>query len=325
MKTPNVLLACALACSAAAPALAQGEAFPSKPITFVVPFPPGGPTDAMARTLAAALTDEIGQSVIVENKAGAGGNIGADGVARAKADGYTIMFGTSGPLAINKSLYSKISYDPVTSFAPVIHVGYLPNILVVNANVKAANLKELIALDKAKPQSLNYASSGNGASSHLAGVLFNKMAGTTLQHVPYKGTGPALNDLLAGQVQMSFTDILTAMPYIKAGRLKAIGVATEKRSQAMPEIASIAEQGLPGYDVSVFFGVVAPAGTPPERVAKLNSAFIQALKKDKVRASFAAQGLESATDHTPEGLTRFIKAETAKWKTVVDASGAKLD
>jgi len=325
MKTHDVLLACALACSAAAPALAQGEAFPSKPITFVVPFPPGGPTDAMARTLAAALTDEVGQSVIVENKAGAGGNIGADGVARAKADGYTIMFGTSGPLAINKSLYSKISYDPVTSFAPVIHVGYLPNILVVNANVKAANLKELIALDKAKPQGLNYASSGNGASSHLAGVLFNKMAGTTLQHVPYKGTGPALNDLLAGQVQMSFTDILTAMPYIKAGRLKAIGVATEKRSQAMPEIASIAEQGLPGYDVSVFFGVVAPAGTPPERVAKLNSAFIQALKKDKVRASFAAQGLESATDHTPEGLTRFIKAETAKWKTVVDASGAKLD
>lgn len=325
MTSRRFLLACALACSAATAALAQGEAFPSKPITFVVPFPPGGPTDAMARTLAAALTDEVGQSVIVENKAGAGGNIGADGVARAKADGYTIMFGTSGPLAINKSLYSKISYDPVTSFAPIIHVGYLPNILVVNANVKAANLKELIALDKAKPQSLNYASSGNGASSHLAGVLFNKMAGTTLQHVPYKGTGPALNDLLAGQVQMSFTDILTAMPYIKAGRLKAIGVATEKRSQAMPEIASIAEQGLPGYDVSVFFGVVAPVGTPPERVAKLNSAFIQALKKDKVRASFAAQGLESATDHTPEGLTRFIKAETAKWKTVVDASGAKLD
>lgn len=325
MTTRRFLLACALACTAATPALAQGEAFPSKPINFVVPFPPGGPTDAMARTLAAALTEEIGQSVVVENKAGAGGNIGADGVARAKPDGYTIMFGTSGPLAINKSLYSKISYDPVTSFAPVIHVGYLPNILVVNANVKAGNLKELIAVDKAKPQSLNYASSGNGASSHLAGVLFNKMAGTTLQHVPYKGTGPALNDLLAGQVQMSFTDILTAMPYIKAGRLKAIGVATEKRSQAMPEIASIAEQGLPGYDVSVFFGVVAPAGTPADRIAKLNSAFIQALQKEKVRASFAAQGLESAADHTPEGLTRFIKAETAKWKTVVDASGAKLD
>ncbi|MNZ89941.1 Tripartite tricarboxylate transporter family receptor [compost metagenome] len=325
MQKRQFLLACGLACAAVTPALAQPEVFPAKPITFVVPFPPGGPTDAMARTLAAALTEEIGQSVIVENRAGAGGNIGADTVARAKPDGYTIMFGTSGPLAINKSLYTKVSYDPVTSFAPIIRVGYLPNILVVNANVKAGNLKELIALDKAKPHSLNYASSGNGASSHLAGVLFNKMAGTTLQHVPYKGTGPALNDLLAGQVQMSFTDILTAMPYIKAGRLKAIGVATEKRSQAMPDVPSIAEQGLPGYDVSVFFGVVAPAGTPADRIAKLNSAFVKALQKDKVRTTFAAQGLESASDHTPEGLTRFIKAETAKWKTVVDASGAKLD
>ncbi len=325
MTTRRILLACALACTAATPALAQGEAFPSKPINFVVPFPPGGPTDAMARTLAAALTEEIGQSVIVENKAGAGGNIGADGVARARPDGYTIMFGTSGPLAINKSLYSKITYDPATSFAPIIRVGYLPNILVVNPSVKASNLKELIALDKAQPKSLNYASSGNGASSHLAGVLFNRMAGTSLQHVPYKGTGPALNDLIAGQVQMSFTDILTAMPYIKAGRLKAIGVATEKRSQAMPDIPSIAEQGLPGYDVSVFFGVVAPAGTPPERIARLNSAFVQALQQDKVRSSFAAQGLEAASDQTPEGLARFIKEEMAKWKTVVDASGAKLD
>ena len=325
MTTRRILLACALACTAATPALAQGEAFPSKPISFVVPFPPGGPTDAMARTLAAALTEEIGQSVIVENKAGAGGNIGADGVARARPDGYTIMFGTSGPLAINKSLYSKITYDPVTSFAPIIRVGYLPNILVVNSAVKAGNLKELIALDKAQPKTLNYASSGNGASSHLAGVLFNRLAGTSLQHVPYKGTGPALNDLIAGQVQMSFTDILTAMPYIKAGRLKAIGVATEKRSQALPDIPSLAEQGLPGYDVSVFFGVVAPAGTPADRIAKLNSAFVKALQKESVRATFAAQGLESAGDQTPEGLARFIKEEMAKWKTVVDASGAKLD
>lgn len=325
MTAHRILLACALACSAATPALAQGEVFPSKPINFVVPFPPGGPTDAMARTLAAALTEEIGQSVVVENKAGAGGNIGADAVARAKPDGYTIMFGTSGPLAINRSLYSKITYDPASSFAPIIRVGHLPNILVVHPSVKAANLKELIALDKSKPQSLNYASSGNGASSHLAGVLFNRMAGTTLQHVPYKGTGPALNDLIAGQVQMSFTDILTAMPYIQSGRLKAIGVATQKRSQAMPEIPSIAEQGLPGYDVSVFFGVVAPAGTPADRIARLNSAFVHALKSEKVRATFAAQGLEPAADQTPEGLARFIKEEMAKWKTVVDASGAKLD
>lgn len=304
---------------------AFAETFPSKPVTFVVPFPPGGPTDAMARTLAVALTDALGQSVIVENKSGAGGNIGADMVARAKPDGYTIMFGTSGPLAINKSLYKKIGYDPQSSFAPVIRVGHLPNILVVNPKVQASTVQELIAQDKAQPRSLNFASSGNGASSHLAGVLFNQKAGTQLQHVPYKGTGPALNDLLAGQVEMTFTDILTAMPYIQSGRLKAIGVATEKRSQAMPQIPTIAEQGLPGYDVSVFFGVVAPAGTPEDRITTLNQAFRKALDSEKVRTAFKAQGLESAPDHSPQALARFITEEVAKWKQVVDLSGAQLD
>jgi tripartite-type tricarboxylate transporter receptor subunit TctC len=176
----------------------------------------------MARILAAELTKELGQSVIVENKAGAGGNIGADFVARAKPDGYTLMFGTSGPLAINKPLYKSISYDPRTSFTPIIYVGYLPNVLVVRPDLGVSNVKELIALDKSKPGKLNFASSGNGASSHLAGVLFNGLAGTQLQHVPYRGTGPALNDLLAGQVDMSFTDILTAMPYIKAGRSRPL-------------------------------------------------------------------------------------------------------
>ncbi|BBL23782.1 tripartite tricarboxylate transporter substrate binding protein [Comamonas terrigena] len=309
----------------AAPLAAQAETFPSKPVNFVVPFPPGGPTDAMARTLAVALTEALGQSVIVENKSGAGGNIGADMVARAKPDGYTIMFGTSGPLAINQSLYTKISYDPATSFAPIIRVGHLPNILVVHPKLHASTVQQLIAQDKAKPASLNYASSGNGASSHLAGVLFNQKAGTQLQHVPYKGTGPALNDLLAGQVDMTFTDILTAMPYIQSGKLKAIGVTTDKRSQAMPQIPTIAEQGLPGYDVSVFFGVVAPKGTPADRIATLNQAFRKALASDKVRSVFAAQGLEPAPDHSPQALGRFISEEVGKWKTVVDASGAKLD
>lgn len=304
---------------------AMAETFPSKPVTFVVPFPPGGPTDAMARTLGVALTQVLGQSVIVENRAGAGGNIGADAVARAKPDGYTIMFGTSGPLAINKSLYKKIGYDPVTSFAPIIRVGYLPNVLVVHPDVKVSTVQELIALDKAKPGSLNYASSGNGASSHLAGVLFNQKAQTTLQHVPYKGTGPALNDLLAGQVDMSFTDILTAMPYVQTGKLKIVGVATEKRSQAMPNVPTIAEQGLPGYDVSVFFGVVAPVGTPADRIAVLNQAFRKVLASDTVRITFASQGLEAAPDLTPEGLGRFIPEEVTKWQAVVQASGARLD
>ena len=316
-----------LASAAALPMLpaAHADTFPDKPVTLVVPFPPGGPTDAMARTLAAEMKDRLGQPVIVENRAGAGGNIGAEYVARATPDGQTLLFGTSGPLAINASLYRKVSYDPVKSFAPVIQVGHLPNILVVNPSVPAKNVKELVAYAKANPGKLSYASSGNGASSHLAGVLFNASAGVELQHIPYKGTGPALNDLLGGQVSMSFTDVLTALPYVKAGRLRALGVTTAQRSQAMPEVPTVAEQGVPGYDVSVFFGIVAPAGTPPERVAKLNQAFIEVLDAPKVKQLFASQGLEPAPAHTPQQLGKFIQVQMGKWGAVVKQSGAQLD
>lgn len=306
------------------PAMAQ-PGFPDKPIMLVVPFPPGGPTDAMARTLAAEMKNRLGQPVIVENRAGAGGNIGADYVARAAADGQTLLFGTSGPLAINASLYRKISYDPIKSFAPVIQIGHLPNILVVHPSVPAKDVKELIAYAKVQPGKLSYASSGNGASSHLAGVLFNEKAGVDLQHIPYKGTGPALNDLLGGQVSASFTDVLTALPYVKTGKLRALGIATITRSQALPELPTIAEQGVPGYDVSVFFGVVAPAGTPLERIAKLNQAFVEVLASPKVKELFAVQGLESAPDHTPAQLAKFIAAQKASWAAVVKASGAQLD
>lgn len=304
---------------------AHAQGFPTKPISLIIPFPPGGPTDAMARTLAAEIRDQLGQPVIVENRAGAGGNIGADFVARAEPDGHTLMFGTSGPLAINSSLYRKISYDPVKSFTPVIQVGHLPNILVVNPAVPAKDVRELIAYAKANPGKLSYASSGNGASSHLAGVLFNGIAGTDLQHIPYKGTGPALNDLLGGQVSMSFTDVLTALPYVKAGKLRALGIATAQRSRALPDLPTLAEQGVTGYDVSVFFGIVAPAGTPPATVAKLNKAFADALATPKVKQLFASQGLEPAADGSPEQLGRFIVSETAKWKDVVKKSGAQLD
>ena len=304
---------------------AHADTFPDKPVTLVVPFPPGGPTDAMARTLAAEMKDRLGQPMIVENRAGAGGNIGAEYVARATPDGQTLLFGPSGPLAINASLYRKVSYDPVKSFAPVIQVGHLPNILVVNPSVPAKNVKELVAYAKANPGKLSYASSGNGASSHLAGVLFNASAGVDLQHVPYKGTGPALNDLLGGQVSMSFTDVLTALPYVKAGRLRALGVTTAERSQALPDVPTVAEQGVPGYDVSVFFGIVAPAGTPPERVAKLNQAFIEVLDTPKVKQLFASQGLEPAPAHTPQQLGKFIQVQMGKWAGVVKQSGAQLD
>ncbi|MGO4390370.1 Bug family tripartite tricarboxylate transporter substrate binding protein [Variovorax sp. M-6] len=323
----TLILAASVVALPVLPALstAHAQTFPTKPISLIIPFPPGGPTDAMARTLAAEIRDQLGQPVIVENRAGAGGNIGADFVARAEPDGHTLMFGTSGPLAINSSLYRKINYDPVKSFTPVIQVGHLPNILVVNPAVPAKDVRELIAYAKANPGKLSYASSGNGASSHLAGVLFNGIAGTDLQHIPYKGTGPALNDLLGGQVSMSFTDVLTALPYVKAGKLRALGIATAQRSRALPELPTLAEQGVTGYDVSVFFGIVAPAGTPPATVAKLNKAFADALATPKVKQLFAAQGLEPATDGSPEQLGRFIVSETAKWKDVVKKSGAQLD
>jgi len=294
-------------------------------VRIIVPSAPGGTLDIMTRAMTQKLGDGLGQPVIVENRAGAGGNIGADFVARAPADGHTLLFGTSGPLAINASLYRKISYDPITSFTPVIQVGHLPNILVVNPSVPVKDVRELIAYAKANPGKLSYASSGNGASSHLAGVMFNGIAGTDLQHVPYKGTGPALNDLLGGQVSMSFTDVLTALPYVKAGKLRALGITTAQRSRALPDLPTLQEQGIKGYDVSVFFGVVAPAGTPPATVEKLNKAFAHALATPKVKQMFAAQGLEPAPDGTPQQLGRFIVTETAKWKDVVKSSGAQMD
>jgi tripartite-type tricarboxylate transporter receptor subunit TctC len=316
-----------LAAAAALPLMppAHADTFPDRPITLVIPFPPGGPTDAMARTLAAEMKDRLGQPMVVENRAGAGGNIGAEYVARSAADGQTLLFGTSGPLAINASLYRKIGYDPVKSFAPVIQVGHLPNILVVNPAVPARNVKELIAHAKSSPGKLSYASSGNGASSHLAGVLFNASAGVDLQHIPYKGTGPALTDLLGGQVTMSFTDVLTALPYVKSGKLRALGITTAARSQALPDVPTVAEQGVAGYDVSVFFGIVAPAGTPPERIARLNKAFTEVLGTAKVKELFASQGLEPAPSSKPEQLGRFIEAQKTSWAGVVRQSGAQLD
>ncbi len=320
------LTACAIAVlsSTLLPAIAATD-FPVKPVTLIVPFPPGGPTDALARRLANGLKTQLGQTVVVENKAGAGGNIGAEYVANAKPDGYTILFGTSGPLAINVSMYKQQGYDPQKSFAPIVRVGHLPNILVVNPEVPATNLQALVAYTNANRGKLSYASSGNGASSHLAGILFNEMAGTQIQHVPYRGTGPALNDLLGGQVTMSFTDILTALPHIKAGKLKAIGLTSAERSAALPDLPTLSEQGLTGYDVSVFFGIVAPAGTPPDVIAVLNKAFIGAMADPDVKQTLISQGIVEATDLTPTGLDDFIAKEVPKWRSVIQRANVSLD
>ncbi|MFY0475286.1 Bug family tripartite tricarboxylate transporter substrate binding protein [Achromobacter marplatensis] len=319
------LMLAAAAAAPSTPALAA-DAFPSaRPITLIVPFPPGGPTDAMARRLAEKLRQPLKQNVIVENRSGAGGNIGSEYVASAKPDGYTLLFGTSGPLAINVSLYKKQGYNPETSFAPIIRLGHLPNILVVNPSVPAANAQELIAYAKKNPDKLSYASSGNGASSHLAGILFNKMAGTQIMHIPYKGTGPALNDLLGGQVSMSFTDILTALPYIKAGKLRAIGLASAQRSEALPDLPTLSEQGLQGYDVSVFFGIVAPKDTPADVVNTLNQAFKTALSDPGIKQTLHSQGIVEAQDQTPQGLAAFITTEVPKWRELITSANVSID
>jgi len=315
----------ALACLAGAGTAWAQASFPHKTLSLVVPYAPGGPTDAMARTLANAIKPVLGQTMIVENRAGAGANIGAEYVARAEADGHTLLFGTSAPLAINMNLYEKINYDPFKSFAPIIQIGQLPNVLVVHPGIPAKNVKELIAYAKANPGKLAFASSGSGASSHLAGVLFNMRAGTDIQHIPYKGTGPALNDLLGGQVAMSFTDVLTALPHIKAGKLRVLGVTSASRSRALPDVPTLMEQGLKDFDASVFFGIVAPSGTPQEVVSKLNAAFAQVLRQPDVKQRLSEQGLEPPPQTTPAQLAVYMRSEAAKWNEVIKLSGAKAD
>ena len=318
----KAMLACALGLTTL-PVWAQD--YPIRTITMVIPYSAGGPTDAMTRMLATAIRPVLGQTMIVENKAGGGSNIGAEYVARAQPDGYTLMLGTSAPLAINQYLYANLKYDPLKSFAPVIQVGYLPNVLLVNPSVPVKNARELIAYTKANPGKVSFASSGSGASSHLAGVMFNLQTGTDILHVPYKGTGPALNDLLGGQVPVAFTDVLSALPFLEAGKLRALAVTSAKRSRALPDVPTLDEQGVKGFDASVFFGVVAPAGTPKPVIAKLNAAYLKVLEDPEIKARLQKQGLEAPAQHTPEALAAYAQAEANKWRAVIKASGAKAD
>lgn len=327
MKLKRRTLLAALGTAACLPVIpaAMAQDFPAKIMTLVVPYSAGGPTDAMARTLAAAIKPILGQTMIVENKAGAGSNIGAEFVARAAPDGYTLMFGTSAPLGINLYLYPKIGYDPFKSFAPVIQIGYLPNVLVVHPSLPVKDVQELIAYAKAHKGTLSFASSGSGASSHLAGEMFNIKAGTDVMHVPYKGTGPALNDLVGGQVSMSFTDVLTALPFIQAGKLRVLGVTTLQRSRALPDVPTLAEQGLKDFDASVFFGIVVPAGTPQAAIDKLNGAFVKVMDDPAVKERLEKQGLEPPRNSTPAELARYMESEAAKWREVIKVSGARVD
>ena len=322
-------LFCAVAIAAAAsagfPASAQGAAsYPIKPIKIVVPFPPGGATDIMARAIGFELQKALGQSVIIENKPGAGGNSGADLVAKSPADGYTLVMGTVGTHAINMSLYAKMPYDAVKDFEPVVLVAGVPNLLVVHPAVNAKTVSELTALAKAQPGKLNVASSGNGTSIHLSAELYKQMAGVDILHVPYKGSSPAVADLLGGQVQMMFDNMPVSLPHVKAGKLRALAVTSMKRSPALPDVPTMDEEGLKGFDATSWFGLLAPAGTPKDIVAKLNAASVKALASPEMRERLAAQGADPV-GNSPEQFAAFIKSEIDKWAKIVKASGARVD
>jgi tripartite-type tricarboxylate transporter receptor subunit TctC len=305
-------------------ALAHAQAWPSKPIKWIVPFAPGGTTDILARTVAEKLAPVLGQPVVIENKPGAGGGVGAEFTAKAAPDGYTIMGGTISTHAINASLYNKLPYDPVKDFVAITLIARVPNMLVVNPAIPASNVKELIALLKANPGKYSFASSGNGTSQHLSGELFKSMAGVEMQHIPYKGSPPALQDVMGGQVTMTFDNITTAWPLAKAGKLRALAVTTATRSAIAPDVPTLAESGLPGFEVGSWQGVFAPAGTPPEIVKRLNVEIVKILNLPDVKEKLTGLGAEPVGNSSEE-FSAMVKAEVVKWADVVKKSGARVD
>ena len=307
-----------------APAQAQPTDWPNKPVRWVVPFPPGGAMDAIARILGEKAGKALGQTFVIENRPGAGGNIGAASVAKSPADGYTIMI-TSIGMATNLPLYGKLAYDPVKDFAPVSLLAVVPNVLVVNAVLsKARSVQDVIAAARQAPGKLTYASAGNGTSIHLAGEMFTSMTHTDLMHVPYKGSGPAVADLLGGQVDSMFDSVTSAKPHVASGKLRALAVTTAKRSRALPDVPTLAEAGVPGYDVSPWFAVFAPAGTPRPVIDKLNAALLDAMKQPDVVTRLDAIGVEPVGS-SPEALAAHLASESARWTRLIAARGIKID
>ena len=315
-------LVCLAAVLVSAPAIAQ-QAYPTKPVRWIVPFAPSGPTDLMSRAVAEKLSQRLGQQFVVDNRAGAGGNIGAEVVAKSAPDGYTLMIGHVGTHAINASLYPKLAFDPVRDFTPITLIATLPLALVVHTSVPAKDVKELIAYAKSHPGAINFASAGNGGPTHLTGELFKAAAGINIVHVPYKGNAAALLDLVAGRVQMMFSNMLTSMPHVRAGKLRALAVSSAKRSPQAPELPAIAE-ALPGFDSVPWYGVLGPAGMPRPLVTKLNTEISQALATPDMRERFVAQGIDLQSS-TPEQFAALIKSELVKWRKVVRDAGAKVD
>jgi tripartite-type tricarboxylate transporter receptor subunit TctC len=303
---------------------AAAQAYPAKPVRMVLPYPPGGGSDTIGRPLAQKLSESLGQQVVVENRGGANGNIGMEHVARATPDGYTIVFALTAQLAVNPALYGKVPYDPVKDFAPITLLGTGAYILVVHPSLPARTLKQLVALAKAQPGQIAYSSSGNGSGGHLAAELLNSMAGIRMLHVPYKGGGPALVDLIAGQVQVLFSTQLASWPHIQSGRIRALAVSTAKRPASIPDLPTVAEAGLPGYDSGVWYGVLAPAGTPRDVIMKLNGEIIRALKVQDYRALLVNNAIDPIGS-PPEQLGQYIKSELTKWAKVVKEAGVRVD
>lgn len=318
----QTIVAAGLCLTATAGACLAAE-YPTRPVRLIVPFAPGGSTDVLARSIAAPLAERFGHQVVVDNRPAAGGNVGAEATARAAPDGYTLLMGSSGTLAINPSLYPKLAYHPVRDFAPVIHVGSSPHLMAVHASLPANSVKEFIALAKAQPRKFNYGAVP-GTAAHLASALFVHMAGVEIVHIPYKGAALGTADLIAGHVQLRFGSVPSTMPIVKGGKIKALAVTSTSRLSQFSEIPTVAEAGLPGYEASVFFGVVAPARTPAHVIQRLNGGIAEAMQQPKFRELMRANDFEPVPA-SPEAFAALIRRETVKWAEIVKLSGARAD
>ena len=303
--------------------VSSAQTYPAKPVRVLVGFPPGSAVDITARTVGARIVDTLGQPFIVESRPGASSNIATEVAAKASPDGYTLFLATIAN-TINATLYPRLPFDFVRDFAPLILTAATPNLLAVHPSVPARSVAELIALAKKHPGQLNYASSGAGSSPHLSAELFKSMTGVTMTHIPYKGSPPAVADLLAGEVALMFSPTSTVLPHVQVGRLRALGISTSSRLASLPDLPTIAEAGLPGYETITWFGFVAPAGTPAPVIARLNSDILKVLQSTDVRRTFAAQGIE-ALGGTPEQFAAYIRDEIAKWAKVIRTAGMRID
>ena len=324
MRVDQTVLCFALAVCIAETHAQSDAVYPSKPIRMIVPSAPGSGPDIMARAIGQKLTEALGQAIIIDDKPGAGGIIGSEAAAKAPPDGYTLIMSNAGAHTVNPGLYSKLPYDPLKDFAPVTLVALAPNILIVHPTLPVRNVKELIALAKAKPGELTFGSGGNGSTAHLSGEMFKTMAGINIVHIPFKGSPAAVIGVIAGQIALAIPNIPPALPHVRSGKLKALAVTTAKRAAGVPDLPTVAESGLPGYEATAWFGVLAPAATPPQIIARLNAVIVKIAHAREMQERLTAEGAD-AVGNTPEQFAQIIRNDIAKWAKIVKASGARAD